>query len=57
VTPRKAPGRLHRCRSAPVIEFHSHIVVTEVCDFVQCNRPPWATEHQLADRCPVSRST
>jgi aminocarboxymuconate-semialdehyde decarboxylase len=38
-----------RRSSSPVIDFHSHIMVMEVCDFVKRNRPPEATEYQLVD--------
>jgi len=44
---RRAPAR--RRGSSPVIDFHSHIIVMEVCDFVKRNRPPEATEYQLVD--------
>lgn len=46
---RSAPGRLRRRGSSPVIDFHSHIIVMEVCDFVKRNRPPEAPEYQLVD--------
>jgi aminocarboxymuconate-semialdehyde decarboxylase len=32
-----------------VIDFHTHIIVPEVCDFVKRNRPPEAPEYQLVD--------
>jgi len=46
---RKAPAALRRRSGAPVIDFHTHIIVPEVCDFVKKNRPPDATEYQLVD--------
>ena len=35
--------------SSPVIDFHTHIFVPEVCEYVKQNRPPEATEYQLVD--------
>jgi len=46
---RTAPAVLRRRRSVPVIDFHTHIIVMEVADFVKQNRPPQATEYQLVD--------
>lgn len=47
---RRAPAVVRRrARSTPVIDFHSHIIVMEVCDYVKANRPPEATEYQLVD--------
>jgi len=54
---KRVPARAHKARavlrrrssSAPVIDFHTHIIVMEVCDFVKQNRPPEATEYQLVD--------
>ncbi len=38
-----------RARSSPVVDFHTHIFVPEVNDYVKRNRPPEATEYQLVD--------
>lgn len=46
---RKAPAVLRRRSGPPVIDFHTHILVPEVCDFVKRNRPPQAPEVQLVD--------
>lgn len=46
---RKAPALLRWRSGPPVIDFHTHIIVPEVCDFVKKNRPPEATEYQLVD--------
>ena len=46
---RSAPARIRRRGSAPVIDFHTHIFVDEVCQYVKQNRPPDATEYQLVD--------
>jgi aminocarboxymuconate-semialdehyde decarboxylase len=46
---RRAPAVVRRRASSPVIDFHSHIIVLDVCDFVKLNRPPEATEYQLVD--------
>jgi aminocarboxymuconate-semialdehyde decarboxylase len=46
---RKAPALLRWLSGPPVIDFHTHIIVPEVCDFVKKNRPPEATEYQLVD--------
>lgn len=46
---RKGPAALRRRSGAPVIDFHTHIIVPEVCDFVKGSRPPEAPEYQLVD--------
>jgi aminocarboxymuconate-semialdehyde decarboxylase len=44
----KAPAKIRRrARSVPVIDFHTHIINMEVCDYVTGHRPPEATEYQL----------
>lgn len=46
----KAPAALRRrSSSTPVIDFHTHIFVDEVCNFVKQKLPPEATEYQLVD--------
>ncbi|MGB8436197.1 MAG: hypothetical protein WCE38_18250, partial [Burkholderiales bacterium] len=45
----RAKGTRRRRASSPVIDFHSHIIVMDVCDFVKRQRPPEATEYQLVD--------
>ena len=45
-----APAALRRKSSSnPVIDFHTHIFVDEVCNFVKQKLPPEATEYQLVD--------
>lgn len=44
-----APSTTRRQGSSPVIDFHTHIFVPEVCDYVKQHRPPEATEYQLVD--------
>ena len=47
---RKAPAVIRRrSASAPVIDFHTHIFVPEVNDYVKQHRPPEATEYKLVD--------
>ena len=47
---RAAPAVVRRRpSSSPVIDFHTHIFVPEVCNFVKANRHPEATEYQLVD--------
>ena len=45
----KAPSTIRWQSSSPVIDFHTHIFVPEVCDYVKQNRSPEATEYQLVD--------
>jgi aminocarboxymuconate-semialdehyde decarboxylase len=46
---RRTKSGSRRRASSPVIDFHSHIIVMDVCDFVKQQRPPEATEYQLVD--------
>ena len=44
-----SPAIIRRRSSAPVIDFHTHIVIKEVCDIVKRERSPEAPECQLVD--------
>lgn len=46
---RKGPAILRRRDGPLVIDFHTHILVPEVCEFVKRNRPPETPEYQLVD--------
>ncbi|HUC62075.1 MAG TPA: amidohydrolase family protein [Alphaproteobacteria bacterium] len=44
----KAPAKIRRrAASVPVIDFHTHIINMDVCNYVTEHRPPEATEYQL----------
>ncbi len=49
----KQPARMapavvkRRSKSTPVIDFHTHIINMDVCNYVTAHRPPEATEYQL----------
>ena len=45
----QAPATIRRLGSSPVIDFHTHIFVPEVCEYVKQHRPPEAPEYQLVD--------
>ena len=45
----KGPAVVKRRSRSPVIDFHTHIIVKEVCDLVKRERPPEAPESQLVD--------
>lgn len=44
----KRPAKIRRrSSSTPVIDFHTHIINMDVCNYVTEHRPPEATEYQL----------
>lgn len=47
--PSQAPAAVRRSGSSPIIDFHTHVMVQEVADFVKETRPAENPEYKLVD--------